>query len=94
MRLDTAALVTLTDWRDRLSAEIYAVAADLSPTVDGYTCATQERAEEVRTNIVEDALAVKALVDARIARIQRDRSSLRREEQFVQRVMRDIALLA
>jgi hypothetical protein len=93
MRLDTAALVTLTDWRDRLSAEIYAVAADLSPTVDGYTCATQERAEEVRTNLVEDALSVKALVDARIARIQRDRSALRREEQFVERVMREVRAL-
>jgi hypothetical protein len=61
--------------------------------VDGYTCATQERAEEVRTNIVEDALAVKALVDARIARIQRDRSALRRDEQFVERVMREVRAL-
>jgi hypothetical protein len=86
-------LATLVDWRDRLSAEIYAVAADLSPTVDGYTCATQERAEEVRTNLVEDALSVKALVDARIARIQRDRSALRREEQFVERVMREVRAL-
>jgi hypothetical protein len=93
MRLDTAALVTLTDWRDRLSAEIYAVAADLSPTVDGYKCGTQERAEEVRTNIVEDALSVRALVDARIARIQRDRSALRRQEQFVERVMREVRAL-
>jgi hypothetical protein len=36
---------------------------------------------------------VRALVDARIARIQRDRSALRRQEQFVERVMREVRAL-